>query len=165
MFILSSSWMVKAVVSMCLPFHWKSAAGELHARRAGSCGHPLVPPVGTRKENCQHIPAVAFLAERQHNLGCRHQERYLWQNSQIIHSRSTCPADWWRKTCEHSHATSLGEGREACCSSQSRPLPRMSRTETHTCSTLEACEWGGGSAYLPLKLLRSSQNERETSME
>lgn len=153
------SWVVTAI-QVSLPCHWRSAAGELHGHTAGSCGHPLVLPVGREGKKCQHGPGVATLRAkhswRTHYKGETHGEA----PKEFILEASGQPtggeATGWPQPCNI-----LGRGwvgpnlfsRMAPARNQQKPRAVLS--EKHVDEI--------GTAYLPLKLLRSVQWERETN--
>lgn len=119
-------WVVTAI-QVSLPCHWRSAAGELRGHTAGSCGHPLVLPVGKEGKKCQHRPGVATLRAkhswRTHYRGKTHGEA----PKEFILEASGQPTGGGVRLVDRSHATSLGEGEWGQTSSPEWPLPGISR--------------------------------------
>lgn len=124
---------------MCLPFRWKSVVGESRGHRAGSCGHPLVLPVGNEEEECQHAWVVAWEQSGTRIPEDRLQRKDPLQSSQGIHSRSEWPAYGWGRLV----TTAMQHPWERVCGAksllQNGPFPGSA--ETQSCSTREACKW------------------------
>ena len=132
------SWVV-IVIQVSLPCHWRSAAGELRGHTAGSCGHPLVLPVGKEAKKCQRRPGVATLRAkhswRTHYRGKTHGEA----PKEFILEASGQPTgggcDW--STAAMQHPWERVSGAKPLL--QNGPCPGSA--ETQSCSIRKARGW------------------------